>query len=275
MDDTKVKVRNGYICHGCFERMPKCIQMNIEKFTIRQIFQLGKIIGPASSKAWAECGMLGVAKDSISINGTEIKLRDIKKIRINFHPKGEGQHPNTAFGIITAVIETKSPHFVLEEPFYQKDIVVGYSISGKKVTYHYSYAIEKLFAMLQECIDNKTYDMTAFMEKYQMATQKVDAEKRKREAEKRRKEEEQRKKAEKEENARKRAREKKDSYKGRTLSKFEEAKVLFEVELPYTKDQIKKKRNELIKQHHPDIGGSDEMCKKINEAYTLLLKFAS
>ena len=57
---------------------------------------------------------------------------------------------------------------------------------------------------------------------------------------------------------------------------LDEAKSIFNVELPFTEAEIKEKRNLLIKRYHPDNpGGSEEMCKKINECYAILYKYAS
>ena len=55
-----------------------------------------------------------------------------------------------------------------------------------------------------------------------------------------------------------------------------EAKSIFNVELPFSEEEIKEKRNILIKKYHPDNpGGSEEMCKKINECYKILYKYAT
>ncbi|MCR5249845.1 MAG: J domain-containing protein [Lachnospiraceae bacterium] len=56
---------------------------------------------------------------------------------------------------------------------------------------------------------------------------------------------------------------------------LEEAKSIFNVEIPFTEAEIKEKRNLLIKKYHPDNPeGSEEMCKKINECYAILYKYA-
>ena len=48
------------------------------------------------------------------------------------------------------------------------------------------------------------------------------------------------------------------------------------VEIPFTESEIKEKRNLLIRKYHPDNpGGSEEMCKKINECYAILYKYAT
>ena len=57
--------------------------------------------------------------------------------------------------------------------------------------------------------------------------------------------------------------------------KFEQAEELFGVKEPYTRDEVRDARNRLLKKYHPDMGGSEELAKKINAAYELLIKHAS
>ncbi|MBR1931565.1 MAG: hypothetical protein IJ833_08880 [Lachnospiraceae bacterium] len=60
------------------------------------------------------------------------------------------------------------------------------------------------------------------------------------------------------------------------LTPLEEAKSIFSVEEPYGIEEIRSKRNLLLKTYHPDNhNGSEEMCKKINECYDLLLEHIS
>ena len=54
----------------------------------------------------------------------------------------------------------------------------------------------------------------------------------------------------------------------------EEAETIFMVKYPYDEAEIKSKRNMLLKKYHPDNAeGSEEMCKKINECYAVLMKY--
>lgn len=286
ISDNGVEVKNGIICNDCMELLPDSVKLNAKNFTVRQILQLSKMIQPSSSKNWVESGVFGVGKNTISIKKHEFQLKDLREVRLNFHPKAMGPHPNTVVGTITVVIETRTPHFLIEEPFFPDDVIVAYGISGKVITYHYSYTIETLFNLIQECIDKKVYDMTNFIDRYQQAVQKSDeykknkanaeAQKKKMEEDQKAKEEADRKKRE-EEQRQKQKEEKRKAYVGgkRPLSPFEEAKILFDVEMPYTTSDIKAIRNKLVKKYHPDLGGSEEMCKRVNEAYTLLSKFAS
>ncbi len=65
-----------------------------------------------------------------------------------------------------------------------------------------------------------------------------------------------------------------DKQKSRAETARDEAETIFMVKHPYSEAEIKSKRNMLLKKYHPDNAeGSEEMCKKINECYALLLKY--
>ncbi len=60
------------------------------------------------------------------------------------------------------------------------------------------------------------------------------------------------------------------------LTPYDEALNIFNVREPFTAEEIKSKRNLLLKSYHPDNNnGSEEMCKKINECYELLMQHIS
>lgn len=295
-----VKIKNGYVCDGCMGSFPDSIKMNIQFFNSHHLKQLGNITTLVSEdfNAWATCGEFKVSKHSIVLKGMEYYFEDLIRVELNFHPRETGKVPMTAVGTITAVIETKQPHFLIEEPFFPNDVTVGYIISGKAITYRYSYQLEVLFEKIQECIESGTADMTDFFEEYRKTIMnskkyKEDREKRQQKAAeeaKRKEEEEQKRKAEERRKAQEEFEKKQKKNEWSTwgghrpgmsgnnskyLSPFDEAKALFGVQMPYTKEQIRKKRNELLKQYHPDICGSTEMTQKINVAYGLLVKFVA
>ena len=106
---------------------------------------------------------------------------------------------------------------------------------------------------------------------WQRAKQKARADKRYEQTKKKKKrmEEEARKEQKKE-------RRREEPKKPASDKALEEAKSIFNVEIPFTESEIKEKRNLLIKKYHPDNpGGSEEMCKKINECYSILYMYAS
>lgn len=280
--NDEVKVKGGYICSSCYNSFPDSIKMYITDFTVGQLTKLSKIIYPATSKMLIRSGDLKICRNSISIKNTEFMLKDLRSLKLNFHPSGTGRHPNTVYGTITVVIETKSPHFLIEEPFFDHEITVGYGINGKVIYYYYSYEIEKLFEVMEKCLKDGSQDATPYLDEYQMAIMKEDElKKKKEEAQQKKKEEEKQKAEEKRRRQEEKRREEKKQRENtqnkdtrHKMSPFEEAKALFGVELPYTKEQLKSARNTLLKKYHPDNkGGSVEMCKKINESYALLKKF--
>lgn len=276
-----VKVKNGSICQHCYDNLPESVKVNINHFTIKQIKQIQELVNDLEEQPLASCGTFKVCKTAIQINGKEFKIQKLSGVRLNFHPNALGMSRGTAVGTLTVVIDTKVPHYMFEEPFYPKEVTASYRINGRNVTYGFSYAIEKLFSCIQKCITENGNDLTKYIEEYQNAVQRNNKEK---EEEKRKKQEQNRgfssrenysNKSTTNQNQQRTNNSKTNGATQKPKTPFDEAKALFGVELPYTTTDIKRKRNILIKKYHPDLGGSEEMCKRINEAYTLLLKFAS
>ena len=61
------------------------------------------------------------------------------------------------------------------------------------------------------------------------------------------------------------------------MTPLESAMELFSIKRPFTKSELRKKRNIFIASNHihPDDGGSEEAFRKVQDAYELLIKFAS
>lgn len=55
-----------------------------------------------------------------------------------------------------------------------------------------------------------------------------------------------------------------------SIATEKQALELFEMAKPYTLDQLKKRRMELLKKVHPDQGGSNMIARMVNEAFELL-----
>lgn len=56
---------------------------------------------------------------------------------------------------------------------------------------------------------------------------------------------------------------------------FSEAQKIFQLPLPYTARELKKRRNELIQKYHPDHGGTNEEAVMIQKAYEELKRYAT
>ena len=136
------------------------------------------------------------------------------------------------------MIETTEPKIQIEEPFISTEI--RYYISGKDISYSYPTNIQQMFTNIQQVIDEGTFEMLKFKpnkeeyHKHQQANRNG----------------------------------------GKRMTEFERAKTLYEVEIPFTVEEINKKKKELMKKYHPDLGGDTEKAIEINAAYDLLVKFA-
>ena len=52
--------------------------------------------------------------------------------------------------------------------------------------------------------------------------------------------------------------------------KFKEALELFEMKMPFTLDELKKRRKQLLAKTHPDVGGSSYLFKQVENAFEIL-----
>ena len=237
------QIKNGNICTGCYNELPRSFKENIQKINTKQLASAKKILHKATSKSWAVCNNIAtvsICDHSIQIDKIEIMLKDIKSIKLNYHPKSNGSRQGYAYGMITIIIETAEPHIMIEEPFMMAD--VAYYINGKTIAYSYPTKIQQMFTNIQEVINNKTYDTSSFKPHKESAHTK--------------------------------STNKGAAQRPRPTTEFERAKMLYEVEIPFTVEQINKKKKELMKKNHPDIGGDPAKAVEINAAYDLLVKFA-
>ena len=234
----KKQIKDGYICPECYRVLPRSFRDNAKKITIKQLSSAKKIIKPKYSKPWAICESVKICNTSIQIDNWEIELKNIKSIKLNFHPKNSGSKDGYVYGVVTLLIETTEPKIQIEEPFISTEI--RYYISGKDISYSYPTNIQQMFTNIQQVIDEGTFEMLKFKpnkeeyHKHQQANRNG----------------------------------------GKRMTEFERAKTLYEVEIPFTVEEINKKKKELMKKYHPDLGGDTEKAIEINAAYDLLVKFA-
>lgn len=241
---NKVRVRDGYICNNCFNKLPMSFQKSNNKITVDNIKEAKKVLKDKYSSPWATCSGVGICYQGLQINGFEINLSDIKKVSLNFHPQKPGGKKNYVYGTVSIIIETKIPHMVFEEPFFNTEI--KYYISGKEISYSYPSSIQVMITKLQENINNGIFNTDSLRPK----------------------------KKEKKDEGRGREGVRARQEKGKLMSEFEQAKKLFCVEIPFKKEILITKKRALLKVHHPDMGGTPEMADRIYKAYDLLLKYA-
>lgn len=250
------RLKTGIICSDCLSTLPIGVKNCIREFSGDQILKIRKVAVPSSgkSKIWRYCEDLKVCVDSIILNRMEYKLKDLESVKLNFHPKEIGKLPDTAEGVVTVVIEIKSPHVLIEEAFLSKRITARYIISGLDIIYHYNQDLEYTIHAAQEAIRTKTYVIKDAFNRNDKETN------------------DSKKSTTKED----RSKDNKRSYTDKKTP-LESAMELFSVKRPFTKAELRKKRNIFLASNHvhPDDGGSEEAFRKVQDAYELLMKFAS
>jgi len=238
-----VKIKKGRICRGCYNSLPMSFKQSAAKLTAADIKDGMTIVKGKYSTPWATCEGIGICYQSIQVNGFEIRLKDIKKIRLNFHPDKRGSSEGYVRGEVCVTITTVNPCMEIEEPFFRGE--VKYYISGREIYYSYPTNVQQMFGKLQYNIDHGIYDTD------NLRTKKKKDEGRTRDEYHRQKQKEAAK------------------------TEFEAAKELFGVRMPFTMEVLEKQKKALAKLYHPDMtGGDDTMFKKVMNAYDLLVKYA-
>lgn len=263
-----------------------------EQFTQKQMEKLERQMCHIVPRIQFGNGAFGIGCHGILINGKGFLLKNLKRISLNFHPRAAGSHPDTVIGRVTVIVELKKPHVLMEEPILSEEITVPYRIYGQEITYQYPYLLEVIFANLQACLKDKNDDMMPYIEKISKCMEKYKekktqikeerkAQEAQRKAEAKRAEEVKRAEEARKEEAGKRAEEAKKRAEERKAQEkkkdafCEEERTLFQLGVVYTQTELRKKRRTLLRQCHPDAGGSEEMAKKINTAYDVLWKYAA
>lgn len=271
---VQTKIKGGALCYNCISEFPLGIQHSASSFTLKQLLQIKKIIKRARynpDQVWRSCGTFKVCSQSIILNAMEYKVKDLRSIRLNFHPKDVAGSHDMATGYVTLVIETKSPHVMIEERFLDHLTVVRYTISGLDITYHYSAELEYVVRCVQTAIkENTPYIKDAL--KWENA----------KEAEKRRAQRAQQEQRnwQQKERAQQNRTQSQSSSQARQEKKetpLEAALRMYGLKQPYTVAALKARRNNLLKTNpiHPDNGGTNEKFKEFQLAYELLLQFAT
>lgn len=263
--EGKMKIKNGTICLNCADKLPSGVRGSMSGFTDTQLHAIMKAVRPTSGKRhiWVKCEGLLVCEDRLILNGMEYPINNLVSVRLNFHPEGQGKETGTAKGVVSLVLELKKPHLLIEETISRKQISVRYHISGMEISYIFPKTLADAIRCANEAVQTgKPYIKEALL--YFNA------------AEERRK---QREKAEREkqEQARRQKQKATENAAKRDMTPLEAAMALFGMKRPFTKEELKKKRNQYLTANrvHPDSGGSDARFRQVQEAYDLLLKFAS
>lgn len=239
---------------------PECIRNSTKELRNKEIYSINKLIHSCTSKGWLSYGDFKLNNESLCVKDWEIYLKDIIAIRLDFQPLFQSRicTGNVAYGNIIIEIETKHPHIIIRDKILTKDVI--YSISGRKIFYKFDGMLQTIVSMLQKNLEKQVYNTGSIYNYFKQ--QEDDA---KREEERKAKQREYKQKAR---NSKQEKNREKTGNKNNMA--LDEAMKILGISVPFTIDQLKKRRKQLAIKYHPDQGGSVEMCAKINVAFDLL-----
>lgn len=253
-DAGRIKIKYGSACTTCYGRLPLGVRMSRDKFTAPQIRELQKVASPVRSKQriWIRYGGFSVSDRAVVLNGTEYRIPDLESVSLGFHPHAVGQKPGTAYGTITVVLVLKKPHILIEEMISDKDLEAGYTITGMDISYQFPKILETAVRAVMKAVTNKNGLVLEALRYFSAAES-----------------------ASGKDAGGTAGQQKKEAQENRTP--YEQALDMFQVQRPFTKEELRRKRNQYITANHihPDDGGNGEAFRKVQEAYGLLIKFAS
>lgn len=255
----KIKTKHGCICPDCYGRLPDSVKNSIRLFTPKQLTELSQICHEHKSLARLRVNNLNICDHSLQINNWEINIEDIENISTNFHPVRQGEAADVCCGYISIVIETKKPHCLIEEPFVDHEIVVRYHINGRNITYIYKQDVSQIFMDIQSAVRNQEGSFIKAILNFSKRKQKEHSSSNTNET-------------------REQTSKSNNSSAGKS-SPFAEARRMYGVTIPYTKQTLDQRKRVLLQKWHPDhnMGNealAQEMTTLILRNYELLLKQA-
>ena len=237
------KIKDGVICATCIRSMTPLIRdlpRIARNLTFEQLKKTNKVLTRGTEVPFCHWENMYICEHAIQIHSWEVKLKQIKSIELDFHPHAYGNGKYKAVGDLTIKIETIKPNIKVEDVIAD-NVQIEYRIAGKEIKYIFPIALVNMVNRIRQAISSKNYSMGDLKEEMRL----------------RREKREQRVRQE------------------RQQTEFDKAKDLFGINIPYSIEQLKEIRNKLIKENHPDQGGSSEKCAEINTAYDLLERFAT
>jgi hypothetical protein len=283
------------------------VKNRVTEFTVKQIRQILDMVERPNDTVYYVANNFKVCQSSVQLNGWQIGIKHLRSVRFNFHPVKLGPKYGSVYGRITVLIETNSPHFVFEEPISNKVYPLYYAIHGKHITYTYSSFFNKLFSEINQALkdgeENFDAAVRATMKYEETQKSKKNQQKANQNAQQNTQSNQsyanqsgarqntqytqgsanQNRANQQNQQRQQRTNNTNNSSSGtsgnrqtppKQKSPLDDAMSLYGLKIPFTQVELNKARGKLMKIHHPDVGGSEEMAKKINAAYEILSHYA-
>ena len=270
--DKSYNIRNGKICDSCYNKLPLSIQHDLHHLTSDQIRAFIASIPAVHENPWVIAKNVELTDSYITINNIKYGYDNIEYIYVKFHPE-EVLADTFASGYISIVMTLKAPHILISEEVLG-NVGVKYMISNRNI--RYSAKEISRYQQITNSLNDYIHDQISLME-FKAVFEKTQGQKQK-DAQR----DSQNKRQESAGNNQNTYHQSQANGSGQSqrrrrsggMSK-ETALTIMQIKEPFTAEELKKKRNELIKVCHPDNGGSKEASEKLMEAYDLLSRIAS
>lgn len=250
------KIKHDYICSNCYYKLPLFANISLKKYSAKQIKKLIEIKNNVESKVIYEYYDLKIGLNNIKLKEANFKVKDIKKIELCFYPE-KILSDSRIGGMIGAKLFFKNG-VCFEQYVSDNHFSIGYSYSfPKKFIYYYP---KWLKAALQE-INNQLNVNCENLQRIETILEEYDAK-------------QYYERTGKEKETKNKTYEKASTQNNiNSVLTLENAKKVFGYNSDMTLDDIKKRRNMLLKKYHPDQGGTQAQCTIVNEAYKILKNY--
>lgn len=300
-------IEDGVICDQCYCSMPRCAQENREKLSVENIRKLQTICSKEGPNAVIRYNKnLAICNEGFWFSGCYFAFNKIKTVRLIFHPKRRIQD-YVFSGSVALFVETKNK-IIMEDVFEENSTAL--LKNAKKREFDIDLWLQKICILIGECAryNKKAYEQRFYdeLKEYVKKSYEWDDQARRkkmwddfirgqREAdawEKAQAESQKRSSqgsgnhgdygSNRHNSGNTGAGSSRASYGKRentgnksSTPTYEDALLFFGLKAGYTKDELRKNRNMLMKLYHPDGSGSDEMSTKVNICYSILEKHLS
>lgn len=242
----KKNTKDGYICKSCLSMLPLGVRNNIDKFTNSDIKKLVEIFNEKFELERIYSKNHIVIKDThMNINGFNYKYSNIESVKLvnriaEPEPVDYGRRVKCQLNIIVTL---KNPHVLIEETLYTDEF--EYFINQDRISFQMT---ELENNMIHNLFFNFINSEFSSYYEFRKANHKQSNE-----------------------NNTNKTKQNKETPDEKRLK----AEKLYRLTAPYTKSDVKKARNNLLKFFHSDAGGDDEITQRIYDAYEILTKAAT
>ena len=290
-------IRDGHICDNCYNKLPNCAKKGLIKASSNDLKKIYDIIDLKAEREYIlGFGGITISRRGIIFSNRYFPYEKLESVQFAFHPLQKIMKTETVvfcLGTLTLVVKAKNK-VILEDVVYanykamvtnprkrtfiQEKLLKNYTaIINDCIKYNIPVAQHDLYRETcrdtEEWLEEKHkqykgfeyYRDDFFNSDYHYQSKRKTSQSNSNASSGSGTQHEQKKTGDNKNTAGKK--------KSSAIS-IDEAMLFFGLREGFTKEDLKKNRNILMKLYHPDGQGSDEMSKKVNICYEILEKIA-